>query len=72
VIQNESRNIERVRHCVIYLSNHWSLELLMQDFYQLIHEDYLTYSLGGLYALNLKTTSLVVRVCPHSSMCADM
>jgi len=38
----EHETVGRVRHCVIYLSNHWSLELLMQDFYQLIHEDYLT------------------------------
>jgi len=39
---NETDLIQNSASRVTYLSNHWSLKLLMQDFYQLIHEDCLT------------------------------
>jgi len=38
-------------HCVIYLTNNWSLELHMQHVYQLIHEDYLTCAKMGRWLI---------------------
>jgi len=54
---NETDLIQNSASHVTYLFNHWSLELFMQDFYQLIHEDYLTCSLGGLFV------SVLTAVC---------